>query len=197
MTECRFCRNKISKEDAVCMNCGYDPKIDAINPQIRQQIEAEKRLKRASSGGSGEKGKVGRGVKKFAIIGFVIIVFSIFYKYNFDISTIVFDLTTIIEKVLPIQSSKKAKEEEQKNMVFIDAGSFRKKKSSNDRNLLVEGIFYDPSNKNFVVINGKVISEGESLSCVTVKKIEENSVELLVSGETKVVRANQSISCVK
>jgi type II secretory pathway component PulC len=49
--------------------------------------------------------------------------------------------------------------------------------------IIVEGILYDPQGASIVIINDMILKHGDSISGVTVKKIEKNSVVLSFKGE--------------
>jgi type II secretory pathway component PulC len=49
--------------------------------------------------------------------------------------------------------------------------------------VVVEGILFDPQGGSFVIINDMILKHGDSISGVTVKKIEINSVVLSFKGE--------------
>jgi hypothetical protein len=92
MKECNFCKGVIKDTDAFCKICGYDPKTDTISPNFiplsEQQMIKIQNKKNASFFRAG----ISPGVKKFVFIGLAVLVFSIFYKNNFDIGNVVADL---------------------------------------------------------------------------------------------------------
>jgi type II secretory pathway component PulC len=49
--------------------------------------------------------------------------------------------------------------------------------------VVIEGILFDPRGESFVVINDIILKQEDSISGVTVKKIEKNSVVLSFKGE--------------
>ena len=44
--------------------------------------------------------------------------------------------------------------------------------------VIIEGILYDPSGNSVVIINDLILGKGDSISGITVKKIDKNSVTL-------------------
>ena len=49
--------------------------------------------------------------------------------------------------------------------------------------IVIEGILYDPQGESVVVINDLILKQGSTISGVTVKSIEKNSVVLSFKGE--------------
>lgn len=60
--------------------------------------------------------------------------------------------------------------------------------------VVVEGILFDAGGKSFVTLNGKILSEGENYRGAIIKKINQDSVELVIDGETRVLKINQKLS---
>jgi hypothetical protein len=87
MQECRFCKEKIKDGDEFCQYCGYDPKMDRVNPHFMPSARLSKKAERKSMGMSGFG--VSPGVRKFAFIGLAILLFSIFYKNHFSVSNVI------------------------------------------------------------------------------------------------------------
>ena len=119
-------------------------------------------------------------------------------KYNFDINTIIFESKSIFSRVKSgklFKDKSKKKGEETKKVELINVRSFdRYNKPAVTKFLKIEGISFDPLGKSLVIINGKVVSEGGIFGNITVEKINKDSVELVIGGETKVLSVNQSIS---
>lgn len=90
MQECRYCGKAIEDTEPFCINCGYDPKTDTVSKDFMQQGESVKHLKKKYKGGAsvGKEG-INPGVKKFVFFGLAILIFSIFYKNNFNINNVV------------------------------------------------------------------------------------------------------------
>jgi hypothetical protein len=49
--------------------------------------------------------------------------------------------------------------------------------------IIVEGILYDPQGASIVIINDMILKQADTISGITVKKIEKNSVILSFKGE--------------
>ena len=198
MDECRSCQKPLTEKDAVCLSCGYDPKTDTINPSFKLQPagpEKKIKIKRHAPPGSGLDPRV----KLFAAVGVAILIFSILYKYNFNVSLVAAKINHLIRLKTTKTSgheTKSASKEEKKEvrLEWSDVEDFQSSKDASQyKGLVVEGIFFDPAAKSFVTVNGQVVSEGESVQGVTVNKIGKNNVELLVDGERKILSVDQSI----
>ena len=87
MQECRFCKEIIKDGDSFCKYCGYDPKVDMISkdfiPPAAPIRPSKKKTTSLFSVG------ISPGVKKIVFIGLAVLVFSIFYKNNFDIGNVI------------------------------------------------------------------------------------------------------------
>ena len=55
----------------------------------------------------------------------------------------------------------------------------------------LQGIIYDPSKQSFAIFGGKTYKTGEKVGDVTIKKIQKDSVVLLVNGEEKTLRLRE------
>lgn len=199
MKECSYCKRLLQEEDAICTFCGYDPKTDTISPSFRPQTASAENLGRKTQLKDKKEIRAGHGidpkVRNFAFIGFAVVVFSVFYKYNFNLNGVVSEIKHNFAKIttgkfLTGKFYKKYKTSEK--IEWIDVRSFEgTKKAIRDKDLLVEGILFDPNGKSFVTINGKVVSEGETFDNITIKKINVNSVELIVDGKSKIIEVKQ------
>ncbi|MCM8789495.1 MAG: hypothetical protein NC916_00530 [Candidatus Omnitrophica bacterium] len=193
MKECRLCKKPLEAEDAVCVFCGYDPKTDTVNFAFKEQQSSiekakaiEKKIKREA-----EKKEIGPGVKKFALFGIAILIFSILYRYNFDVSLATADIRFFFAKLMGGKISAKIdKKKDKKNekLEWINVKTFKSQKKIDAKKLVVEGIFFDSKSGNYAVINGEVIAEGETVDNITVKKINKDSVEVIAGGEVKVLQ---------
>lgn len=197
MKECRFCKRPLKEEDAMCSFCGYNPKIDAIDPLFNSGISPtkkkggrikEKKLISAAFG-------VDPRIKKFAFVGIAITLFSIFYKYNFNINLVGYEVSHFFKKIKAdkfiIWQPKKEEAKGIEKAELINVRSFEVPQmisQHKNKNLMLEGIFFDDRGGSFVTINGKVIAEGESIDNLTVKKINNDSVEVIIDGEVKVLK---------
>ena len=197
MKECRYCKRPLKEEEIICTFCGYDHKADTISQSFKRKAAARKKEERTRLAGGG----IDPRVKKFAYIGLVITVFSLFYRYNFNINTMWSEARQsvsktkigkfLIDRGIPLR--KKAKVTQK--IELIDVRSYQGPASTTaNKESKIEGIFFDPDAKSFVTIQGKVLSEGESLGSITVKKINRDSVEVMVDGESMVVGVDQSIA---
>jgi len=189
MQECHYCKKTIKEEDTICPFCGYDHKTGTVSQQVtsentqkRSQIKEQK----AASKGNG----VDPVVKKFAFIGLGIVLFSILYKYNFNINIIAYEISDIFGRVTGKPNKKKDKTSEK--IELIDVRSLKiPKKAIRYKGLEVEGILFDPAGRSFVTINGDVIPEGGTSGNITVQKIHKDSVELIVNGKSQIIEVKQ------
>jgi len=197
MKECYFCKRPLKEEDAICTFCGYNPKTDAIDPSFKSKISPAKKRggqikeKKLISAGFG----VDPRIKKFAFVGIVITLFSIFYKYNFNINLVGYEASHFLKKIKAdkfiIWQPKKKEAKGIDKSELINVRSFGVPQMISrykNKNLMLEGIFFDHRGGSFVTINGKVIAEGESINNLTVKKINNDSVEVIIDGEIKVLK---------
>ena len=88
MPDCKFCGGTIDAADSFCKKCGYDPKTDKINPNFVVAAKDVGKTMGTDSINISRRG-VSPAVKKFALIGLAILVFSIFYKNHFSISNVI------------------------------------------------------------------------------------------------------------
>ena len=197
MAVCRFCRNELEHERQICPSCGYDPTTDTVNQSAKAQIEQSGILHKKNKEKEKEAGRgVNPKIKRFVFIGLAVIVFSVFYKHNFDINGVIYEITQNIARIkegkLFSKKSDKDKDKEVKKIELIDVRSYNApERQDRSKDLVVEGIFFDPQTKSFVIINGKVITEGESYRGAIVARIKEDSVELIMGNETKILKAHQ------
>lgn len=196
MKQCRLCGKTLKEEETICPFCGYNIVTDSVSRSFQPKPESarnkEEREQAAKAGG------VSPGVKKFALAGLAILIFSIFYKYNFNINTITSKANQLFNRIKTGEFTKgkdnKKADKEVKKVELVNVRSFdRYKKPAANKDLKVEGIFFDANAKSFIIINGKLICEGESFKNITVKKIYKDSVELIVAGKTETLKVNQSI----
>lgn len=89
MPDCKFCGCAVDSADPFCKKCGYDPKTDKINPNfVVAAKDVGKTVGTDSLHISSRRG-ISPAVKKFALIGLAILIFSIFYKNHFSISNVI------------------------------------------------------------------------------------------------------------
>jgi len=193
MKHCRLCGNFVEDVADACTSCGYDFRTDTVNPNFVPKPSSTGKTKLEATGTH-----VSTGVKKFAIIGLIVVIFSVLYKYNFNINDVVFDTVGLFNHAKSGKFIKgkvdKNKGNEVKKVELINVKSFIAPSNADRyKGLKIEGISFDASAKSFIIINGKVVSEGETFDKVIVKKINLDSVELVVAGKPEVLRVNQSI----
>lgn len=198
MKECQYCKKQMNDEETVCIICGYDQKTGTINnalkAQMAQEQDCKEKTKRKKALPDNAR-DVNPWVKKFAFAGLIVTLLSLFFKHNFNIGSVVTELTQPLAKLRFKLSGGKAKNNKDKQIEkveLIDLKSFEgNRKLFSKRDLKVEGIFFDPHARSFVTINGIILSEGESVDNTTVKKINKDSVELIVNGKSKTLEVNQ------
>ncbi|PIQ88025.1 MAG: hypothetical protein COV73_01010, partial [Candidatus Omnitrophica bacterium CG11_big_fil_rev_8_21_14_0_20_43_6] len=62
---------------------------------------------------------------------------------------------------------------------------------ANGQDRKIEGVFYDPKGKSYVLINGHLVSEKESFGNMVIQKINSDSVEALEDGKQLILRVHQ------
>lgn len=192
MKECRYCQKPLKDEESICTFCGYDYKTGAINQSLKPKISPGKKINEKEKKAQSREAGVNPRIKNFAFIGLGIVMFSIFYKYNFNIDLATSEIKYLIAKLktnrFVAQKIKTQKEKSNKPMELLNVESFDgSKKISKSKEPVVEGIVFNPEGKSFIIINGNVVSEGEAVDNITVKKINKSSAELIIDGESKVV----------
>ena len=182
---CRYCNEVIGQQDEICGNCGYNPGTDTMTTSF---------VKKKTKTVSGGKQKILRpGVKSFAFWGLAIVVLSLGIKYQGKLGDIAWKAKNLLlgNKVNPsAQDLEKAKQN--KVIRLIDV---RSSKVSADKSLgkekRIEGIFYDPQGKSYVVINGQLVSEQMSFGDILIKKINRDSVEVVQDGKEQVLTVSK------
>jgi hypothetical protein len=197
MKQCRLCGKLLEEENTTCWSCGYDFNTDSVSPSFKPKPASitgkEEKEKTAKAGG------VSSGVKKFALVGLAVVIFSVLYKYHFDINAVFSDASRLFDT---IKSGKFAKSKDGKKkgakaekIELINVRSFiSPTKVDRYKDLKIEGISFDPGGKSFIIVNGRVISKGETFENVTVKKVNTDTVELIVAGKAEVLKVNQRIA---
>ena len=145
MKNCRFCNEVIGDRDKICGNCGYNPQTDMMTASF---------VKKKQKVVCGQKqGILSSKVKSFVFWGMAVVVFSLGIKYQGKIGDIIWKA-----KNKSAQVSKKANQN--KTIKLIGVRSYKgPADKSTSKNIKIEGIFYDPQGKSYVVINGQLISE--------------------------------------
>lgn len=183
MKECRYCQKPLKDQEVICTFCGFDHKTGTINQSFKPKINPGTKIKDKEKKAQSREAGINPRIKNFAFIGIGIVMFSIFYKYNFNINLATSEVKYFIAK-LKINKKEKISQP----MEFINVGSFEgQKKVFNSKEPVLEGIVFNPEGRSFIIVNGSVVSEGEAVDNITVKKINKNSVELVIDGESKVV----------
>jgi hypothetical protein len=185
MKTCRYCEKTIGDQDEFCSNCGYDPKTDTISALF---VKKEKRP------GAGQRQRtVSPGVRLFAFWGTVLIVFSLAIKYQGKIMDFAWDtkdalLGKKIKKSAPISGKPGLNTMSR----LIDVRSYQAPVDKTaGKSKKIEGIFYDPQGKSYVVIAGQLVSEAGSFGDMFIKKINRDSVEVIEGGNEKILKVNQ------
>lgn len=177
MRICRFCEKVIADQDELCGNCGYNPQTDTLTASfVKKEGKKESRQK---------QGMLSPGIKSFVFWAVIIIIFSLGVKYQGEIRDIVWKL-----KNKSTQASGKTKQNKTVGLTDVRSYEVSMDKTAG-KNRKIEGIFYDPKGKSYVVINGRLISEKESSENMIIKKINRDSVEVIQDGEEKVLKVNK------
>ncbi|MEW6101714.1 MAG: hypothetical protein AB1481_05410 [Candidatus Omnitrophota bacterium] len=187
---CRYCKEEVAIDDPVCHNCGYDFKTDAINPSFKDALSVAKRKHRKKQREAGSEGPVSSGVKKFAFIGLAVVIFSVLYKYNFNVVFLKDDIASLALKYVPAKwrANSTANKSNSQPTVFENVKSYKASQEKRKyRELVIEGIFFSKDTKPFVIINGQVLSEGDVLGKFLIRKINPDTIEVFTNGEIKVL----------
>ena len=123
MSKCKFCDRIIGEDGSFCKSCGYDPKTDSVNPNFippspGQLIQPAKKQPLAIS-----RTQVSPAVKKFALIGLGILIFSIFYKNHFSVTNVIAEIRHTFTMVC--KGKFKIWEGRSKELKYIDVRTFR------------------------------------------------------------------------
>jgi uncharacterized membrane protein YvbJ len=187
MTVCRFCGGEVKDTDKICLKCGYNSQTDTIIPNFIGQEKKEEIVKK--------KSLVSSGVKNFAFWGIVVMVLLLIFKYQAKLVDAIYQVkSSIISDKNKVGKSAKTKPSSGKgNQIkvtgLLGVRSFKAPvDKSEHKEKKLEGIFYDPKNKSYVVINGQLVSEGESLGNILIKTINRDSVEVVEDGDLKTLR---------
>jgi len=184
MGVCRFCSEVIGDQDEICSNCGYNPKTDTLTVGF---VRKEKKV-----GFVQKQGKVSSGVKSFMFWGTAIIVLSLGIKYQGKFGDVLWKAKNIISGNKVSKSAPAlGKNNQNKITRFTDVRSYQAPADkSADKNIKIEGIFYDPLGQSYVVINGKLVCGKESFKDMVIKKINRDSVEVFQDGRESVLKVD-------
>jgi len=199
---CHYCKKAIGKNDIVCKFCGYNSQTGTITGAPVQQ----------TSGDSGKQAKAKKGIPDSVKVSLAVIIIiasaTVLIARLFNgkkiINSIMSSITQFSEKLKPAtpeekknsyslkskaKTNKAAEAAQAKRLSAHKAAEEQRKKA-----FILEGISFDPQGKNLATISGVVVCEGDSVRKAQVKKINQDSVELLVDGKIEVLRIGQSIS---
>jgi hypothetical protein len=181
MRECKSCHILIQDNAASCPFCGYDPKTDAISPSFKPSAALSKaREKKLQAKGT----RIGPGVKMFVSIGLVVIIFTVFYKYNFNpndvISKIKQDWSEVMSEVKQPWDKVKTVAGD---IIPLDVEENKKsREKTEDFNpstlLIVEGVVWKGRMLQ-AIINHKVFNMGDTIEGAKIIKISKKGVTVL------------------
>jgi hypothetical protein len=185
MMICPFCEAVIGDQDKICGDCGYNPQTDTMTKSFvrkKKAVVVEQKQRMLSP-----------KIKSFVFWGIMIIVLSLGIKYQVKIGDLVWKAKNILlgNKV---NSSAQASGKAQPNKVLglRDVRTYQAPADKSlGKNKKIEGIFYDPQGKSFVMINDQLISEQMNFGDMLIMKINHDSVEVVQDGKKKVLRVNK------
>ena len=182
MKTCRYCEEVIDDQDEICGNCGYNPKTDTLTASFVKKVKKTDFVK--------NQNKVGSGVRTFMFWGIIVVVFSLGIKYQGKIGDIFWDVkSNFLGKKINKPAPVLGKVNPPRTTRLIDVRSYKAPADkSAGKSKRIEGIFYDPQGKSYVVINGQLVSEQESFGNMLIKKINRNSVEVVEDGNNKILQ---------
>jgi hypothetical protein len=186
MRTCRFCEKEIGDHDKLCVNCGYNPQTDTMTAGFVK--------KKVNPGLDRKNYQVSSGVKSFAFWSLVVIVFSLGFQYQRKIGDLFWGAKNNLtgKKVSSTAALGKGQGSQGRPVKLIDVRSYKAPVDKTPgKNRKIEGIFYDPQGKSYVVINGQLICETQSFADMVVKKINSDSVEVIQAGKESVLKLNQ------
>jgi hypothetical protein len=184
MGVCRFCSEVIGDQDEICSNCGYNPKTDTLTVGF---VKKEKKVRFVQ-----KQRKVSSGVKSFMFWGMATVVLSLGIKYQGKLGDVIWKAKNILLGVKVKQSAQTSvKTNPNKITRFTDVRSYQAPADKTpDKDIKIEGIFYDPQGQSYVVINGRLACEKESFGDMVIKKINRDSVEVFQDGRELVLRVS-------
>ncbi|HNW38957.1 MAG TPA: hypothetical protein PKI44_00840 [Candidatus Omnitrophota bacterium] len=185
MKICRFCDKPIGDQDKICGNCGYNPQTDTMTASfIKKKNKVESAIK---------NNRVSSGVKAFAYWSLAVIIFSLGFQYQRKLGDLAWELKDILLGKRGNQVKKvSVKSSPSQSTRLIDVRSYKISAGKPlDKGIKVEGIFYDPQGKSYVVINDQLVSEQESFGAMLITKINSNSVEIIENGKVQVLTVSK------
>mgnify|MGYP001766030889 CR=1 FL=1 len=179
---CRYCEGTIYDQEEICSNCGYNPATDTLTAGFSRKSKPAKR-----------QVLVGPGVRNFACWGGLIIVFSLGFKYQSKIGDAFWEAKNILSGNKITKSAAASAKSVQKTPTrLIDVRSYKVPQNKTfSENRRIEGIFYDPQGKSYVVIGGELFAEGQSSGSMLIKKINRDMVVVSEAGQEKALRVNR------
>ncbi len=180
MKNCRYCKEEVGDKEQICPYCGYDFKTDTLTPGCvkNEKVDTDKKKK-----------LVGSGIRTFMFWAILIIIFSLIFKYRGNVSGLIDQAKNFVG----IKGNKAAqafnKANANKSLGLVDVRSVKIPAEKSERKeKKVEGIFYDANNKSYVIINGQLVSEGESFEGMLIKKVNKDSVEIVKDGNIQTLK---------
>ncbi|MDD5130177.1 MAG: hypothetical protein PHS66_03900 [Candidatus Omnitrophica bacterium] len=185
MKICRFCENVIAPHDEICSNCGYNPRTDTMTASFVKKNKPAGFLRKQS--------KLSPAVKSFAFWGIIISLFSLGIKYQGKFGDIAWNAKNVFLGIRDAKSARSlGKTVPVKATRLIDVRSYKSPvDGSAADNKKIEGIFFDPQGKSYVIINGQLVSEKENFAGWFIKKINSGSVEVVEEGREKLLTVNK------
>jgi hypothetical protein len=135
---------------------------------------------------------VSPGVKGFAFWGMVLIALSLVFQYQSKILDFAWGAKDLLSGKKIKKSAASKVGAGQNTTRLLDVRSYRvpvDKKVLKDKK--IEGIFYDPQGKSYVVVNDQLVSQGESFAGMFIERINPDSVEIVEDGNRKLLRVNK------
>ncbi len=185
---CRFCNQSQINKGKFCLICGYDPKTDTISPLFKAKLKVQNiPLKSKSS----------FFVKIFVFFGVIMTIFSVFYKHNFDISSVINNGKELFRWVNYGEFVHIGPKGKSLITNRTQTESDRARSKVGAEKLIFGGIFFAPDNQSYVIINNQVLKENELFEGILVKKIYREKVEVEINGESRVLKANETTHFIK
>jgi len=166
MKECKFCNAPIKGENAFCHFCGYDPKTDTIRQNVVLKRKIQKEERHFSYG-------IRPSIRMFAFIGLAVVIFTIFYKHNFNLNGVISEVKQAwhkgrikASKIIPMEVEKKTESVEETETFNPSVP------------LIVQGVIWGGAMPQ-AIINNRVINIGNVIEGAKVIDINKKGVVLL------------------
>jgi len=180
MKECRCCKRPIDEIVEFCPFCGYDPKTDAVSASFRQNaVSSEVAARKMRADRRSVIEGISPGVKRFAFIGLTVIVFSIFYKHNFNLNGVIAEVKQPGDKTgikvgnlipLKVEKKKESGGKVEEYEIFNPATP-----------LILQGVTWGGVMPQ-AVINSTVYHVGDVIQGAKIIKISKQGVVVLYNG---------------